>query len=192
MASSTLARNWWWVGLRGLLAILFGVAAFVWPALTLVMLVLIFGAYALVDGIMAVVAGWMHRPGGGWWTILEGLFGIAVGLLTFFWPGITAIVLLYFIAGWAVVTGVFEIVAAIRLRHEIENEWALGLGGLLSVAVGVVMALWPQGSALALVWLIGSYAIFFGILLIALAFRLRSRHEQFNRPGAAETGAHPA
>jgi uncharacterized membrane protein HdeD (DUF308 family) len=178
MLLEALGRNWWLVALRGLLAILFGLAAFVWPGLTLVVLVLLFGAYALADGVMALIAGWMHRRGrSGWWMVFEGLFGIAIGVVTFLWPAVAALALLSFIAAWAVVTGIFEIAAAVRLRHVIDNEWALALGGLLSVAVGVAIFVWPQGSALALVWLIGAYAILFGILLLAFAFRLRSWHK---------------
>lgn len=172
---TTILQNWWLLAIRGVAAILFGIGAFLWPGLTLTVLVLLFGAYALVDGVFAVIAGIvMHREQERWWMmILEGLVGIIVGVLTFVWPVITALVLLYFIAAWAIVTGAFEIAAAIRLRKEIEGEWALGLAGLGSIIFGILLMVLPGPGALALIWLIGSYAILFGILLLVLAFRVR-------------------
>ncbi len=172
-----LARNWWALALRGLFAILFGLAAFAWPGITLGVLVLLYGAYALADGAFAVAAAVVGgTPGLPWWAMLaEGLFGIGVGVVTFLWPGITLFALLGLIAAWAIVTGVFEIVAAIRLRREIEGEWALGLGGVLSVLFGLGLVVAPGVWTLAVIWLIGAYAIAFGTLLLALAFRLRGR-----------------
>jgi len=172
-----LARNWWALALRGLFAILFGLLAFAWPGLTLAALVILFGAYALVDGVFALLAAVRaaeaHER---WWLfVLEGLAGIAAGLLTFMWPGITALALLYLIAWWAVITGIFEIAAAIRLRKEISGEWALGLGGAASVIFGLVLLFRPGVGALAVIWLIGTYAFVFGVLLLMLGFRLR-RH----------------
>jgi len=171
-----LARNWWALALRGLFAILFGIAAFAWPGITLGALVLLYGAYALVDGVFAIAAAVVGRTDGmPWWAlVLEGVAGIAVGIMTFAWPGITALVLLYLIAAWAVVTGIFEIVAAVRLRKEIQGEWLLALSGILSVLFGFALVFNPLAGALAVVWLIGAYAIAFGVLMIALAFRLRS------------------
>jgi uncharacterized membrane protein HdeD (DUF308 family) len=170
-----LARNWWAVALRGVAAVLFGVAALIWPGLTLGILVLLFGAYVLVDGIFALILAIQratHHTR--WWPLLlEGLAGIVVGLLTFFWPGITALVLLVLIASWAIVTGFLELIAAMELRREIANEWLLGLSGLASVLFGVLLILMPGAGALALVWLIGVYALVFGILLLGLAYRLR-------------------
>jgi uncharacterized membrane protein HdeD (DUF308 family) len=173
--STLLARNWWALALRGLFAVLFGLAALFWPGITLAALILLFGAYALVDGVFAIVAAVRAAEQHGRWglLLLEGIFGILVGLLTFVWPGLTALVLLYFIAAWALVTGVFEIVAAVRLRREIEGEWALILGGVISVIFGVLLVVLPAAGLLALVWLIGVYALVFGILLIILSFRLR-------------------
>lgn len=173
---NAVARNWWMLALRGLIAILFGLATFVWPGITLFVLVLLFGAYAFVDGIFALVAAFSDRAGKQrWWVLLlEGLAGIAAGILTFLWPGMTAFVLLYLIAAWAVVTGVLEIAAAIRLRQEIEGEWLLALGGVASIIFGILLAIWPGTGALAVVWLIGSYALVFGVVMLLLAFRLRN------------------
>ena len=170
-----LARNWWVLVLRGVLAILFGVAAWAWPDLTLTVLVAFFGAYALVDGVFAVVAGIAsHGENRRWWAeLLVGVAGIVAGILTWVWPGVTTLALLYLIAAWAIATGVFEIAAAIELRKAIENEWLLGLGGLASVLFGLLLIVFPGEGALGILWLIGAYAVLFGVLLIALGFRLR-------------------
>jgi len=169
-----LSRNWWAVVLRGVLAILFGILAFAWPGITLEVLVLFFGAYALVDGVFALIAGLSNRAGPNrWWVVLEGLVGIVVGILTFLWPGPTAFALLYLIAAWAIVTGIFEILSAIELRREISNEWLLILSGILSVIFGVLIALFPEAGALSIIWLIAIYAIVFGIMFVALGLRLR-------------------
>ncbi|MCL4299136.1 MAG: HdeD family acid-resistance protein [Anaerolineae bacterium] len=180
-----LTRNWWVFALRGLFAVLFGVVALVWPQATLMALVLLFGIYALADGVFAVVFGIAsYERNDRWWVmLLEGVAGIIIGLLTFFWPDKTALVLLYFIAAWALVTGVLEIVAAIELRRFISNEWMMILSGILSVVFGVLLVVFPSAGALSLVWLIGAYAIFFGILLISFAFHLRGL-----RPEAKTTG----
>jgi uncharacterized membrane protein HdeD (DUF308 family) len=175
-----LARNWWALALRGLFAILFGVAAFAWPSLTLAALVILFGAYALVDGVFALIAAVRaaeaHER---WWLfVLEGLAGIIVGIITFVWPGITALVLLYLIAWWALVTGVLEIAAAIRLRRVIRREWTLVLGGLASVIFGLLLLYRPGAGALAVIWLIGIYALVFGVLFLMLGFRLRGHAGQ--------------
>jgi uncharacterized membrane protein HdeD (DUF308 family) len=171
-----LARNWWALVLRGFFDVLFGIAAFVWPGITLAVLVLLYGAFALVDGSFAIAAVLVGRTRGmpSWALLVEGLAGIAVGAITFFWPGITQIALLFLIAAWAVVTGVFEIVAAVRLRKEIRGEWLLALSGVLSVAVGVALVVNPGAGLLAISWMIGTYAIIFGVLFIVLGFRLRS------------------
>ena len=171
-----LSRNWWALALRGLAAILFGLAAFFLPGITLTALILLFGAFALVDGIFAIVAAVRaERHNARWWLLLaQGVFGVLLGILTFIWPGLTALVLLYFIAAWAILTGIFEVVGAIRLRQEIEGEWVLILSGVLSVIFGVVLAVLPGVGILALLWLIGAYAVAAGVLLIILAFRVRS------------------
>jgi uncharacterized membrane protein HdeD (DUF308 family) len=171
----TLAQNWWAIVLRGVCAVLFGVGAFAWPGITLAVLVMLYGAYALVEGAFAVAGAIMGRRTGAfpWGVLLAGLAGIAIGLITFMSPGITAIALVYLIAAWAVLRGVFEIVAAIQLRKEIENEWLLGLAGALSVVLGLFLFAAPGAGAIAVLWWIGAFAIVFGVLTIALGFRLR-------------------
>ena len=169
------AHNWWAIALRGLAAVIFGLLAFVWPGITLASLVFLFGAYALVDGAFAIVAG-IRAPKEykRWWVLLlEGIFGVIAGVLAFAVPGMTALILLGLIAGWAIVTGVLEIVAAIQMRKQISNEWLLILSGIVSVLFGVALLINPGAGALAVVWIIGAYAFVFGILLIALGFRLR-------------------
>src|SRR5438067_901534 len=172
-----LARHWWVIGLRGLAAILFGILAFVWPGMTLAVLVLLFGAYALVDGVLTLAAamrgGVQHRIV----MLVEGVVSILAGLAAFAWPGLTALVLLYIIAFWAIVTGVLEIVTAIRVRRAISNELGLVIGGILSVLFGVVLLIAPGAGALAVIFLIGAYAVVFGIALLGLAWRLREHHQ---------------
>jgi len=173
---TVLARYWWALLVRGVIAALFGIMALIWPSITLMVLVLLFGAYALVDGILAVSVGvQVHGDSGRWWMmILMGLVGIAIAVLTFIWPRVTALVLLYLIAVWAILTGVLEVVAAIWLRKIMKGEWVLALGGILSLILGVLLVISPIPGALAIVWIIGIYAMIFGVLLIILAFRLRS------------------
>jgi len=164
------AKNWWVLLIRGILAVLFGVMAFTLPGLTLVTLVLLYGVYALADGLTALWVGGQARA---WWFMLLGILGVIVGVFTFIYPGITAVALLYLIAAWAIVRGVFEIVTAIQLRKEISNEWMLIIAGILSVLFGVALVAKPAAGALAVVWIIGGYAFIFGLMIIVLAFRLR-------------------
>ncbi len=170
-----LARNWWALALRGLLAVLFGLAAFIWPGLTVTVLVLLFAAYVLLDGVFAMIAAIRaaERRLRWWPLLLEGALGILVGVVTFVTPAITALVLLSLIAAWLVVTGALEIIAAVRLRREIEGEWLLALSGIASIACGVLLVIFPGAGTLAVVWLVGAYALVFGLLLILLAVRLR-------------------
>jgi uncharacterized membrane protein HdeD (DUF308 family) len=167
------ADHWWVFALRGLAAIVFGILAFIWPGVTLAFLVLLWGAYALIDGILGLLASFRTGQDHRWALLIEGLVGIAAGIATFAWPGLTALVLVYIIAAWALITGVLEILAAIRLRKVIDNEWWMAGSGALSVLFGIVLFVAPGAGALALVWLIAAYAIVFGIILLALAFRLR-------------------
>jgi uncharacterized membrane protein HdeD (DUF308 family) len=179
----TLSRRWWAVALRGVAAVVFGVMALIWPGITLFVLVVLFGAYVLVDGVIAIgtaIGANRERADAGsrGWLIVEGIAGILFGVLTFAWPGVTTLVLLWLIAAWAVITGVLEIVSAVRLRRELRHEWLLALSGALSVLFGLLLIVWPAAGALAVVTLIGAYAIVFGIALVALGVRLRR-----NRPG---------
>ena len=172
----TLQLNWWLLALRGLVAVLFGVLAFMWPGATLITLVWLFGAFALVNGILSLVLAAKTPKGypkvGS--LILGGLLGILAGLLAFVMPGITALGLLILIAAWAIATGVMELVAAVRLRKTINNEWLLVLAGIASIVFGVLLLFQPGAGALALIWLIGAWAVVFGILLMILAFRMRN------------------
>src|SRR5215813_3036912 len=171
-----LAKHWWLLLLRGLCAILFGVLTFVWPGITLLTLVLLYGAFALADGVLALAEAIMGgAPAPRWWLALVGLLGIAVGILTFAWPGITGLVLLMFIAGWAIATGILQIIGAINLRKEIDNEWLLIASGALSVLFGVLMIAQPRVGAVALAFAIAAFAIAYGILTVGFALRLR-RH----------------
>jgi uncharacterized membrane protein HdeD (DUF308 family) len=183
-----LSRNWWALALRGVLAIVVGMIAFAMPGVFLASIVLLFGAYALVDGIFAIIAGIRaaerHER---WWPLaLEGVVDIVAGIVVFLLPAAAALALLYLISAWSIVTGVFRIAAAIRLRKQIEGEWLFILNGVLSVLFGVVIAVFPAVGLVTVVWIIGMYAIIFGVLLVALAFRLRGHG---NRAGARPAGA---
>ncbi|MFD1709624.1 HdeD family acid-resistance protein [Ottowia sp. GY511] len=170
-----MARNWWVLLLRGIVAIVFAVLTWMQPAISLAALVLVFGIYVLADGILGIWAAFSgrqeHRH---WWVLLLwGLVSVAVGVLTFINPGITGLVLLMYIAAWAVITGVLQIVAAIRLRKEIQGEWLMGLSGLLSIVFGGLLVARPGAGALAVAWIIAAYAFIFGVLLVMLAFKVR-------------------
>ena len=182
-----LAKNWGWIALRGAAAVIFGVLAFAWPGVTLVVLALFFGVYAFLDGIFALIAAYKGREGrkAVWPLVLVGVLGLAAGVATFLWPEMTALALLMFIAVWALLIGIFQIAAAIRLRKEIENEWLLGFSGALSVLFGVLMIASPGAGALAVVWIIAGYSIVFGLLLIALGFRLRKLANRTERRAGA-------
>lgn len=172
-----LTHNWWLLALRGLCAVLFGILAFIWPGITLLGMVFMFGAYALVNGILSfVVAARSPRgyPRFGS-LIFEGILSVLAGVIAFVVPGITALALLALVAAWAIITGIMEIVMAVRLRKVIHNEWLLILAGLASLAFGVLLLLRPAPGMLVLIWWIGGFALVFGVLLIALAFRLRKR-----------------
>ncbi|MFZ1401203.1 MAG: HdeD family acid-resistance protein [Candidatus Promineifilaceae bacterium] len=170
-----LTRNWWLVALRGLFAILFGVVAMIWPGITVQALVIVFGVYAVVDGVLSSVTAVGNRKHYPRWglVLLNGQLSIMAGVMAFVWPSIAALVLLFLIAAWTIVTGLFEVAGAIALRRELEGEGWLVLSGILSVLFGLAVVIWPGAGALALIWLIAAYAIVFGITLIALGFRLR-------------------
>jgi uncharacterized membrane protein HdeD (DUF308 family) len=183
-----VSRHWWMLALRGVAAIVFALFAYFWPGLTLFALVILFGVYALADGIMAAVVGARAH----WWTVMVfGLIGIAAGVIAFLRPGITALALLSLIAAWAIIRGVLEITAAIRLRKEITNEWWMVFAGLLSIAFGVMMVAYPGAGALALLWVIATYALILGIAMLAFAFRLRGVGQHHLHPPHTE-GLHPA
>jgi len=180
-----LAKNWWLLLLRGLFAILFGVTAFAWPGLTLALLIIMWGAYAGVDGLFSILAAIKGgSPVPRWWLVITGLLGIGAAAVCFVNPGITALVLVMLIAWWSIVRGIFEIIGAIQLRKEIQGEWWLVLSGLCSIAFGAFILARPGAGALALVWLISSFAIVFGVILVALSLRLRKH--------AASNPGHPA
>jgi uncharacterized membrane protein HdeD (DUF308 family) len=178
-----IAREWWVFLVRGIAAIAFGVMAFVWPAPTLFALVVLFGAYVLVDGatmLIALIRGDALARRHAWAVGIMGVLGIMAGIVTFAWPDATALTLLYVVAIWAIAMGVFQMIAAISLRREIDGEFWMGLGGLLSVAFGVYLVVFPGGGLLSLVWLIGFWAVVFGASSIGLAFRLRGLDLELN------------
>jgi uncharacterized membrane protein HdeD (DUF308 family) len=168
-----LARRWWALALRGAIAVLFGLLTLFIPDVTLISLVLLFGLYAILDGIFDIVSA-MQAPSNHWPLLVEGIVGIVAGIVTFMWPGITAMFLLYLIAFWAILTGVLEIVAGIRLREVMADEMLLILMGVISTLFGILIIIFPGAGALAIIIWIGAYAVVFGIILIVLAFRLRS------------------
>ena len=171
----SLVKNWWAVALRGAAALIFGILTAFWPGISLTVLVVLFGSFAIVYGVFSIITAVRRRRGERrWWALLlEGVVSVAVGTVTLIMPDLTALALVYVIAAWAILTGILEIAAAIILRRYIRGEWWLALAGMLSVAFGAVLAIWPGVGALALVLWIGAYAIVLGILLIALGFKLR-------------------
>src|SRR5262247_4248936 len=171
-----MTQNWWAIALRGLVAVLFGIATFIWPGITLWVLATLFGAYALINGVFAVIEAFRRDVSRERWPplLFEGAVGILIGVVTLTWPGLTAMGLLYLIAFWAIVTGVFEIITAIRLRHEIRGEWMMVLIGILSIVFGMLLVARPLAGALSLVLVIGAFVFAMGALMIALAFKLRS------------------
>ena len=175
----SLSQNWWLVFLRGVLAILFGLAAMIWPGITWLTLIVLFGVYAIVDGLIAIWTGLSRtRESPRWWIfLLEGVLNIGAGVVALIRPDLATLVLIYLIASWAVFTGILEIVAAIRLRNEITNEWFLALGGVLSIGLGILLFLQPAAGTIAIIWMIAGYALVFGILLVILGIRLRNWKE---------------
>src|SRR5258706_4207607 len=169
-----LTNTWWLVALRGVAAIAFGILAFVWPGMTLLTLILFFAAYAFANGVLALAQSFsspQERRSG--CLALQGVVSLLTGVIAVFIPGLTALALLVLIASWAIISGIFEIVAAVRLRKVITNEWLLIGSGVLSVVFGALLVIQPAAGTLALVWWIGSFAVLFGALLLVLAFRMR-------------------
>jgi uncharacterized membrane protein HdeD (DUF308 family) len=175
-------RHWWSLAVRGIAAVAFGILAFAWPGMTLAVLVLLFGAFALVDGILAIVSAF--RSGGKhlWFLLIEGVVSILAGIAAFTWPALTALTLVFIIAGWAILTGLLEIISAVRMRKVIDHEWAWLIGGLLSVVFGLALLAQPGVGALAVIWLIGAYAIIFGFTLFGLAWHVRELSARRSTP----------
>lgn len=168
---SPISVNWWVLALRGVAGVLLAIAAFAYTGMTLAVLIALLALYLFIDGILAIVAGARGRS---WLMFTEGLFGLIAGFVTVLLPGLTALALALVIAAWAILTGIAELAVAIWLRRLIANEWTLAFGGVASIVLGVLMVIFPRAGLLAIVWIIGAYALVWGILLLGLAFRLRS------------------
>ena len=179
-----LVRNWNLLVVRGILAVLFGIATLLVPGITLLVLVVMFGAYALVEGILtSVMAVRERKEQPDWWLwLLLGLVSIGAGVTTFLWPGITAVSLFYVIVAWAISSGVLQIVLAIELRKVVKDEWLLVLEGILTIGFGILLIAQPVSGALAVLWLIGIYAIAYGVTTLVLAFRLRNLADKITKP----------
>jgi uncharacterized membrane protein HdeD (DUF308 family) len=179
-------NNWWSLVIRGLVAILLGIITLAWPGITLGALVLLFGAYTLIDGIFSIAGAWhasrLHERWGA--LVFEGIAGIIAAAVTFAWPAITGLALVFIISAWAIVTGIFEIAAAVRLRRYIKGEWLLVLGGVASVIFGILLAVSPLLGALVLAIWLGVYALIFGSMLVGLGLRLRTWSQGFAGPSA--------
>ena len=171
-----LQKAWGWIALRGVVALMFGVLAITLPGVTLAVLVMFWGAYALIDGVVALLAGFRMRDSGRplWALVVLGLFGIAAGVIALVWPGLTALSLVLVIGLWAIAIGVLQILAAIRFRKYIEGEWLHALSGVLSLLFGIALLVRPDAGVVALAWIIGGFAILFGMVLIGMAWRLRN------------------
>lgn len=183
-----LASMWRWMALRAVAAGLFGMATLIWPGVTLWALVLLWGAFAFAEGVFTLAAVFVgdarwHR---GWWMAV-GLAGITAGIVTFAWPSITALALLYVIAAWALVAGVIHVMTAVRLRAALEHEWALGLAGILSIALAVFLVITPGDGALVITWVIGWFAVLYCVTLSVEAWRMH-RAEQALEPRRTKRG----
>jgi uncharacterized membrane protein HdeD (DUF308 family) len=182
-----IADSWRALVLRGIAAIILGAIAFMMPGITLGALVILFGAYTLVDGIIAVVGAWRASRAHDRWgaLVLEGIAGIVAAAITMVWPAVTAFALVMLIGAWALVTGIFEIVAAVRLRRYISGEWLLALSGFASVMFGLFVMLFPLAGAVAIAFAIGIYSVIFGGLLIGLGLRLRTWSKALHTGGSS-------
>lgn len=179
-----LGREWGWIAVRGVLAVIFGLLAVAWPIITVWTLSMVWGVFALTDGLFAFSTGWrLHKKGIRWWPYLAfGMIGVLAGLVAIIWPGITALVLVFIIGFWAALGGVSQIAAAIRLRKEIDDEWFLVLSGLLGLIFGLLLLFRPLDGAVAIAWIVGFYAIFTGILLVMLALKIRASKDSSSPP----------
>lgn len=167
-----LVRNWWLPILRGVLGILFGILVFAYTGIAIEVFVYLFGAYALLNGIITLAMSFDVSRGRGW-VLLSGIAGIAVGILTFIYPITTAVVLIYFVAAWAIITGILEIAGAFEWRQVLSGMWMLGLAGVFSIILGVLLFSAPGAGLLAWAWVIGIYAILYGVLYIVAGFQLK-------------------
>ncbi len=176
IVAQAIQHHWWMLALRGLLAIIFGLIALFSPGIALLAFIYVFGAYVLIDGIIAVIVSMReHDSHDHWgWVLFEGILSIVAGIIAFVLPGITALVLLYIVAAWAIVTGMMEIFAAVSIGRFVSREWTLLLAGILSLAFGLLLIIFPRAGLLSLLWLVGIYSIAFGVLFIIRAFQLRS------------------
>jgi len=187
--AASMARSWWTFIVRGVFAILFGLICLFFPPVAIVALATLFGFWLLLDGVSGLAVAWQTRSRGGWWLpLLEGIAGLVAGFLAIVWPLITALVLVLFVGVWAIMTGLFEIWAAIRLREQIKGEFWLGLAGLISVLFGVYVIIFPGNGILSVLWLIAIFAIAFGVSLIGLGWRLRGINEEMSQHGQMAAG----
>lgn len=169
-----VSRSWWLQLIRGVAAVIFGILALIWPMITLLVLVTFFGVYAIISGVSEVVAGFQDRTRSRAWLIISGILGILAGIIALLWPGITSLALLFVIAVWAILAGISEIVHGVQLRKVITNELMYIIGGALSVIFGLALLSWPAAGMLSLVWLIGIFAVLYGIAMIALSIRMKN------------------
>jgi uncharacterized membrane protein HdeD (DUF308 family) len=169
-------KHWWQVAVRGLIALIFGIMLLAWPEVSLFIFAILFGAFAFVDGIFTLVAAVNYKAGAGrrTWLFVRGILGIIVGIITFFWPAITMLALVILIGAWALVTGVMELNFAFRAVRETGAKWLFAVSGILSIILGILLLVSPIAAAIAVIWVIGAYAVIAGIVLIVLGFRLRS------------------
>jgi uncharacterized membrane protein HdeD (DUF308 family) len=183
-----VTRDWWVFAIRGIAAIVFGVLAFIWPETTLTVLVILFGAYALVDGVSLLIAlarGDALARRHAWAVGIMGVLGILAGVVTFMWPELTAISLLYLVAVWAIAMGTFQLIAAIALRSELEGEFWMALGGVASIVFGGLLIAFPGEGLISLVWLVGVWSVVFGVSSLGLAYRLHEIGAALPEPAAS-------
>jgi uncharacterized membrane protein HdeD (DUF308 family) len=189
LTTAVAAQNWGMFVLRGVIALIFGVLAFVAPAPTLAALVFVFAFYAVIDGIFAVIAGLAFPLPSRWLLVVGGVIGVAIGVYTFLNPQVTAVALVYLIGAFAIVRGISEIGAAFSLRGLIENPWLLALSGVISIAFGALLIASPGDGALAVLWIIGFYAVLIGVASIAVGLRLRSVSKELSAAASTSTPA---